>query len=140
MIRECFKTQTGILFDIQALRRVGIDPRSLYPFVLLRPQARDVGNSRIQRRPHLSSDRPVSSAILSVPLRTGLVPFTPALPGIHGADGELKLGTEEEEELQDALSAKHDKLRIAKFWWLLEVLPLKTRITTADNKWITFKG
>jgi hypothetical protein len=33
MIRECFKADTGIMFSIEGLREVGIDPASLYPLV-----------------------------------------------------------------------------------------------------------
>ncbi|THU90431.1 hypothetical protein K435DRAFT_841472 [Dendrothele bispora CBS 962.96] len=37
MVRECFKTKTGIMFDSNRLRKIGLDPSSLYPMVLPRP-------------------------------------------------------------------------------------------------------
>ncbi|KAG6328862.1 hypothetical protein ID866_10227, partial [Astraeus odoratus] len=37
MIRECFKANTGILFHGSKLRKVGLDPETLYPHVLARP-------------------------------------------------------------------------------------------------------
>ncbi|KAI0658451.1 hypothetical protein C8Q70DRAFT_196246 [Cubamyces menziesii] len=37
MIRECFKTNTGIRFHGELLRRIGLDPAALHPVVLDRP-------------------------------------------------------------------------------------------------------
>jgi hypothetical protein len=37
MIRECFKTKSGIMFESQGLRELGMDPASLWPEVQLRP-------------------------------------------------------------------------------------------------------
>lgn len=37
MIRECFKTNTGIRFHGELLKRVGLDPKALHPIVLERP-------------------------------------------------------------------------------------------------------
>ena len=37
MIRECFKADTGIRFHGELLKRIGMDPRSLHPFVAPRP-------------------------------------------------------------------------------------------------------
>ena len=37
MIRECFKTDTGIRFHAELLRRIGLDPFSLHPTVRDRP-------------------------------------------------------------------------------------------------------
>ncbi|KAI0778877.1 hypothetical protein BD413DRAFT_465419 [Trametes elegans] len=37
MIRECFKTNTGIRFHGELLKRIGLDPAALHPIVLDRP-------------------------------------------------------------------------------------------------------
>ena len=37
MIRECFETNTGIIFDGNALKKLGLDPETLYPVVKHRP-------------------------------------------------------------------------------------------------------
>jgi hypothetical protein len=39
MIRQCFLTNTGILFHAEHLRSIGLDPSSLYPVVKERPEA-----------------------------------------------------------------------------------------------------
>jgi hypothetical protein len=39
MIRECFKTKSGIMFDCDSLRNIGLDPPSLFPHVTPRPPA-----------------------------------------------------------------------------------------------------
>jgi len=47
MIRECFKTGTGIMFDAQGLKEVGLDPATLYPFVTPRPPPLPIGSACI---------------------------------------------------------------------------------------------
>ncbi len=39
MIRECFKADSGIMFEAEGLREIGIDPLTLYPVVQPRPAA-----------------------------------------------------------------------------------------------------
>ena len=39
MIRECFKTNTGIRFHGELLKRIGLDPGALHPVVQPRPPA-----------------------------------------------------------------------------------------------------
>jgi hypothetical protein len=34
------------------------------------------------------------------------------------------LGSEEEEELHDALSPVYDQLKLKRWWWILEILPI----------------
>ena len=46
--------------------------------------------------------------------------------------------TEEEEELQDALSPKYDQLKIQKAWWILELIPLRLRYQRGDNQWVSY--
>ena len=37
MVRECFRANTGIQFKAEELRKIGLDPTSLYPVVKERP-------------------------------------------------------------------------------------------------------
>ena len=37
MVRECFRMNTGIQFQAEELRNIGLDPASLYPVVKERP-------------------------------------------------------------------------------------------------------
>jgi uncharacterized protein (DUF2235 family) len=106
MIRECFKTGTGIMFDPKRLQEVGLDPGSLYPFVLPRPPHLPVGSVQIQSHSE------------------------PAKPDSH-------IGTEEDEELKDALTPMYDQLQLAWFWWILEILPIKQRYQKGDASWVT---
>jgi hypothetical protein len=59
---------------------------------------------------------------------------------VHEATGELREGTEEEEELYDALSPVYDQLKIKWYWWILEVIPLKLRYQQGDNNWTSWVG
>lgn len=43
--------------------------------------------------------------------------------------------TEEEEDLEDALSPMYDQLSLGKWWWVLEVLPLRHRVQQEDATW-----
>jgi hypothetical protein len=52
----------------------------------------------------------------------------------------LDIGTEEEEELKDALMPKFDQLALKWPWWILEIIPLKHRYQTKDDKWHTWFG
>jgi len=106
MIRECFKTGTGIMFNPKRLQEVGLDPTSLYPLVLPRPPPLPVGSARIRSRRDPIKAEP--------------------------------LGTEEEEELKDALTPAYDQLEIAWYWWILELLPTKHRFQKGDASWRSY--
>lgn len=103
MIRECFKTGSGIMFDKKRLQEVGLDPATLYPLVLPRPPPLPVGSARILSRRDVVK------------------------PGV--------IGTEEEEELKDALTPIYDQLELAWYWWLLEFLPMRLRYQRGDTSW-----
>ncbi|KAJ2924622.1 hypothetical protein H1R20_g12476, partial [Candolleomyces eurysporus] len=123
MIRECFKRESGIIFQVEGLRDLGIDPASLYPVVLPRPPAvMPEPRNFIERIPK------VQPTILT-----------------HGDDTSsdddpfFKL-TEEEHELLDALSPKYDQLALKKTWWFGEILPMTHRFQRSNDEWTkTFK-
>ena len=51
-------------------------------------------------------------------------------------DCEDVVGTEEEEELKDALSPNYDQLSIAKYWWILEILPFVHVRQQDEGNWV----
>ena len=116
MIRECFKANSGIMFISDALRVVGLDPRSLYPSVQKRPPPLPVVNDLIQHIPQTyhKSELERYAAIDD-------------LEKIHKA--------EEEHELQDALAPMYDQLSISWPWWALELPPIKQHYHKSDGTW-----
>ncbi|KAJ7198419.1 hypothetical protein B0H12DRAFT_1244840 [Mycena haematopus] len=122
MVRECFKANSGIMFDTEGLRSIGLDPESLYPTVMPRPAALPVGTARIQ----------------SIP-RSQLVPLNSAASDSEmvSLNSEVRVLTEEEIELRDALSPIYDQLSRHRLWWILEVVPLRQRYQLVDDTWNT---
>jgi hypothetical protein len=99
MIRECFRANTGILFYSESLKSVGLNPDTLLD---LHPPASAPSFSQgaqvgAQAHAHESSDRTLVDL------------------------------TEESEELEDVRTPIHDQLKIAKAWWILEVIPMRIR-------------
>jgi len=119
MIRECFATNSGILFDSRALWNIGLDPSSVWPVVKPRPPPLPLGASFIQNIPP-PSQTPVKAHYADV---DDLIP--------------PPRKTEEEHELLDALSPIYDQLSLAKGWWVLELLPIKHKYQLSDNTWET---
>ncbi|KAJ7080747.1 hypothetical protein B0H15DRAFT_996815, partial [Mycena belliarum] len=135
MIRECFKADTGIIFDAQRLRELGLDHTTLHPVVLERSPLRDIKSARIAPPPPrrswlrrlLSHDRPPEPA-----------------PVVELVDPEPKAGLttsmEDEEDLKDALSPIYDQLQLKPFWWILEIIPMSFRSQKPDDRWVTTFG
>ncbi|KAF9492308.1 hypothetical protein BDN71DRAFT_1451696 [Pleurotus eryngii] len=127
MIRECFKTHTGIMFDCEGLQALGLDPGALYPEVLPRaPMTASTGTLRIQDIP-----KPISGA----PNETHL----PNFADVGGYSSAL-YKSEEDHDMLDLLSPVYDQLSLAPYWWLLEVLPMKQRYQKGDNSWGSYVG
>jgi len=112
MVRQCFLAETGIMFNSKLLARIGLDPGTLYPRVLPRP---DPITSRRADRPRTASDD--SSGMSKV------------------ANNDLTL-TEEEEDLEDMLSPINDGLSLSKSWWLLELMPIQRRHQKRNGTWV----
>jgi hypothetical protein len=115
MIRECFKTNSGILFNSQSLAKIGLNLSTLHPDVNPRPGPPTVAPSNLIRDPPATSI-PINIRALSIKNKK-----QPNLLKDSGCEDVL--GTEEEEELNDALSPNYDQLSIVKPWWILEILP-----------------
>ena len=110
MIRECFKTDIGILFHGSMFKQIGLDPATLYPHVTERP-------------PPIYGNAPEPN---------------PDAPEPADSDPQSTFISEEKEDLADALSPIYDQLRISWPWWILEVIPQKQQFQKdGDNKWDT---
>ncbi|PBK58558.1 hypothetical protein ARMSODRAFT_1028161 [Armillaria solidipes] len=138
MVRECFKTKTGIMFDSQRLRVLGLDPTTLHPFVTPRPPALSVDSAMMilsgPPRP------PLKQRLVSAICRRTL----PTCPENEAHASALleeyrPIGTEEEEELRDALSPMYDQLKCSRSWWILEVIPMEFWHQKGD-KWVSRFG
>ena len=138
MIRECFKTNTGIIFNSHSLTKIGLDPSTLHPVVAPRPSALTVSSSDRIRNPP-ATPIPINIRALSI-IKEKHPDFLKDLGEGEGeGEGEEDLlgRTEEEEELLDALSPKYDQLSIKKFWWILEILPfVHTRQHGLGGDWV----
>lgn len=123
MVRECFRTNSGIMFESKKLRRIGLDPSSLW----------DKEGKVAKRRPD-----PADIGSRKIPPPVPPPPKGQKLPCTDD-DTALPTTTEEEEELLDALSPAYDQLAIQPWykWKLIEWLPLTMRYQQKDNFWVT---
>lgn len=100
------------MFDSKLLAKIGLDPVTLYPQVLPRPDA--IAFERADRS-RIASDH-----------SSGLVTMV----------NKKTILTEEEEDLADILSPINDELSLSKTWWFLELLPMKQKHQKKDGSWI----
>jgi hypothetical protein len=133
MVRECFKTRTGIMFDSERLRDIGIDPASLYPIIRPRPPPLPVENQRLrpQKADKVSLAHPAPSTGVSSVAGTSTGNLVATAPPSLSP----KAMTEEEHELHDALSPVYDQLQLSWIWWILEVIPTRQRFQRGNNEW-----
>ncbi|KAG6840280.1 hypothetical protein C0991_007768 [Blastosporella zonata] len=124
MIRECFKANTGIMFDEHALRVLGIEPASIYPVVKSRPQ--------------LSSFSSGSATITVVQPQTwgaylkSWIPFTSSPD--EATDLKVLDKTEEEMDAMDALAPAYDQLTLKPGkWTAMEQIPMTKERKGKDN-------
>ncbi len=140
MVRECFKTKTGIMFDSQRLRLLGPRPnhapslrhttatsafcRCCHGDTIRTPKTAAKGKARIRHSPSDVAHRSPRTKLMQARL---LEEYRP-------------IGTEEEEELRDALSPIYDQLKRSRSWWILEVIPMEFRHQKGDDKWVSWFG
>ncbi|TFK61202.1 hypothetical protein BDN72DRAFT_828458 [Pluteus cervinus] len=129
MIRECFKTNSGIMFDPIGLQSIGLEPNKLWPEVLPRPPALAAPSVTIQRIPSNPTAEDATARELSLPSYSG--------DEAHTSNTHL---SEEELDVLDGMSPVYDQLSIAPFWWALEVFPIKQRRQKGDASWLTSYG
>ncbi|KAJ7712368.1 hypothetical protein B0H16DRAFT_1625180 [Mycena metata] len=132
MIRECFKADTGILFDAIRLQELGLDPATLYPFVLPRPPPLPVEKKQTLPKPQGWLRRLLSGKKIKDE-------FTMAAELEDKPLEKPRPGMEEEEELKDALSPVYDQLHLNPVWWILEFIPFTFRYQH-EGQWVTEFG
>jgi hypothetical protein len=120
MIRQCFIVKTGIQFYLESFKEIGLDPTTLFPIVTDRPRALEPSASAIA---DLKASLKKASAHVVEPSGTT---FTDETHAPTTAASTFK--SEEDEELLDALCPIYDQLKLAKGWWILEILPLRHRV------------
>jgi uncharacterized protein (DUF2235 family) len=108
MLRQCFEANTGIMFHKDIFPKVGIDPNTLFPEVLPRPPA-------IFQDPILHT----------IPVPRPLVVCDDRKAVVYSDGGSFV--NEAEEDLADALSPTYDQLKLAWYWWILELIPQKIK-------------
>ncbi|KAI6102620.1 hypothetical protein EV401DRAFT_1875847 [Pisolithus croceorrhizus] len=115
MIREIFKADVGILFHRSMFEQIGMDPSTLYPHVIARPPA--IFTIPAKADPKEPNDDDDDYAAIQ-------------------CDPDGKFVSEELEDVCDALSSVYDQLKIAPYWWILEVLPQKLHYQRdQDDSW-----
>ncbi|KAG1742634.1 uncharacterized protein EDB91DRAFT_1221578 [Suillus paluster] len=129
MIREIFKLEVGILFHQNMFRQIGMDSATLYPHVLERPPA--VFQVPKPPSPPGTPDSTVKALMIAAPK---IVTDDPTVVA-YSDDGTFL--NEELEDLADAVTEDYDQLRIARYWWILEVIPQMLRYQDDDDdSWV----
>jgi hypothetical protein len=125
MIRECFETNTGILFEADKLRDFGLNPSSLWPIVpkKKRPGSLSAKDMLIRAKPKTQEEAAAQAKR--------------EREGEHLVDDKL---IEEHEELKDALSPIYDQLDEWWVWRLMEQLWLTQFRQLPNNKWEAFRA
>jgi hypothetical protein len=102
------------MFRKATFPKVGLDPDTLFPQVLPRPlmifQDRNIHTNPVPKPLVVSGDRKA-------------VVYT---------DGGSFVN-EAEEDIADALSPMYDQLKLAKHWWILEMVPQKIKYQSGRN-------
>lgn len=119
------------MFDSKRLFEIGLDPSTLYPEILPRPPPLPITNVKLQKRP--VNELPIrADKLFKLQKKSAAVKEAVAVQR-----SEPFLGTEEEDELRDAMMPIYDQLEIAKGWWFLELVPLKLRYQRRDDEWVS---
>ncbi|KAG6866325.1 hypothetical protein C0991_005792 [Blastosporella zonata] len=129
MVRECFKSDTGVMFNTEALRTIGLDPSTLYPYVLPRPPPRLSASSyTFQKATKPSFFKRVAAHRNRKANAAASVTVT--------VNDQSKID-EELEDMKDAMSPVYDQLQLKSWWWILEIIPLNLRYQNGNNEWVT---
>lgn len=126
MIRECFINGTGIQFHRDSFKSIGLDPATLYPFVTprsepLKPSPSTVAELRASAHKAEATEATLTDEAQASPLAAST------------------FQSEEEEELADAICPIYDQLKLAKGWWILEILPMRHHYQSRkDLSWKTY--
>ena len=120
MVRECFKVKTGILFKSNRFHEIGLDPSKLYLEAGTKP-------------PPLPVDP--ESHHWDAPKRSLIQRLLCLRESYTAPSGErVPFRSEEEEDLNDALSPIYDQLKLEWPWWILESFPWTFKHQHYHNK------
>ncbi|TVY38900.1 Uncharacterized protein LSUB1_G002833 [Lachnellula subtilissima] len=142
MIRQCFETNTGILFSTAALAESGIDIPTVWPLYLT-PKRPVVGPSPTTVEKYESGALPPikrRSTAFGVDRDEKKSDMLAEFSRAHGYSEkkrrrlEAELLPEHVEDHFDAMAPINDQLVLAKGWWVLEVWPVKVRIQKKDTE------
>jgi hypothetical protein len=120
MLHQCFILHTGIPFHKNMFKQMGMDPDTRYPHVLPRPPP--------------------------VPYMPGCLTHKYDVPRNFAKNYKKTTKVkdpfinEEEGDLLDSLAPMYDHLKMAREWWILEMLPYKHQKQNADNTWRDARG
>jgi hypothetical protein len=139
MIRECFRTDTGILFHLDELKTFHldsntlVDPITLDPRVLPRPEAPALTTLLPEDRciqPMKCKERvagPVTRFFARVKTKLGSIKFLPTRVDDLGTKVSEKhshledVDSEESADLKDSLAPIYDELKLNPLWWVPEL-------------------
>jgi len=130
MIRECFRTNTGIQFYRESFKNVGLDPDT---FLDPRPPAIAPTPTRVAHVQAAAKAATKAAAHAPEPSDGTLVEAQASLTAASS------FRSEEDEELADALSRKYDQLELSKTWWILELLPMRHREQNREDYSLTYE-
>jgi len=140
MIRECFKTGSGILFRADRLKTVYLDPNTLYPEVSVRPEARPLTALPAEERyiqPMKAHERVTKPSAFAWFL--GLFKKAPMMKDLESesdedVDNKGPVIAEELADLKDSLAPIYDQLKLNRWWIIPEYIPFKQRYQEVDKK------
>jgi len=137
MIRECFKTNTGILFRLDLLKTVNLDPKTLDPTVSRRPEALPLTTlppeeMYIKRQPMNPQERVTKPGPFAWLFKKAI--DSAGAEGVGDKDNKGPVDSEELADLKDSLAPIYDQLELKRLWWIAEYIPFKQRYQEVDEK------
>ena len=129
MVEQVILSQCGILFDEEALERVGM-PLSSFPVPQTLPGSEDPSQP-MKVKTDLSTAHDGVGSLLIEEL-TSLV-----VPSSYTANPPTVPSQQPNPETCDALAPMFDQLQLQKLWWILEIIPLPYTYQDARGKWRT---
>jgi len=146
MIRECFKRNSGILFRVDRLKIVHLDPNTLYsdtlyPAVPTRPDALPLTALPAEERyiQHMKAHERVTKPSAFARFR-GLFNKASGMKDLESdshedVDNKGPVISEELADLQDSLAPIYDQLELNWFKWIIpEYIPFKWRYPQVEKK------
>lgn len=158
MIRQTFECDTGILFHTDVLAEHGLDVDTLWPQLIPRqapacgppPSALDgydedqlptMTERRNSVRRRMALNELYDSSLVSSK-SSNTLPSLKTSSAASSASQWYPAGVlpESHEDYFDSLADINDQLEQAKFWWILELWPVKYRVKKAYGQWTKKTG